>query len=317
MKKLIILSTVILLVLSMVTGVLGCQEAPTPAPAPAPAPPSSPAPAPPPIPAPTSALPSISALPPTPLPPAVDEPEYSKEDMLALIWNKIPTQLPGGHSKNELVRDTRTATYEGDGKWTFSASGQVEQQGPLTIEIVRTEAYWVERESREVTTYELQLRAIYYEKSRTLDIENEKKIDEKVITETSDTPILRQEIKLKWMNTWGGGHNYSLEGSIENIGKIPITNLLIEFFFYDEDGNLLNTKKLEITPDLISPGEKGTFRNDFVITGKSYFSYTSRFVLETGEVFEYLEGSGEEEPVYFYEMDIEKAIADNVKTTQN
>lgn len=310
MKRYAVLCPPIIFLLLSLILVVGCQQQPEPAL-------PSPAPAPSPIPAPTFALPPLSALPPSPLPPAVDEPGYSEEEIRVLIWNKIPTQLPGGYSKNELVRDTRTATYEGGGKWTFSASGQVEQKGPLTIEIVRTEGYWVERESREVTSYELQLGATYYEKSRTLDIENVKKINEKVITETSDTPILRQEIKLEWMNAQGGGHNYNLEGSIENIGKIPIANLLIEFFLYDEDGNLLITKKLEITPDPISPGERGKFKDYFVITGMSLFSYDSRFILETGEVFEYLEGSGEEEPVYFYEMDIEKAIADNVKTTQN
>lgn len=64
MKKLITLFTVILLVLSMVIGVPGCQEAPTPEPAPAPSP--APAPAPSPAPAPTPSPAPAPTPPPAP-----------------------------------------------------------------------------------------------------------------------------------------------------------------------------------------------------------------------------------------------------------
>ncbi len=102
----------------------------------------------------------------------------------------------------------------------------------------------------------------------------------------------------------GTAQHYHLEGSIENVGRIPIVGLLIEFLLYDEDNNLLRTEKCKITPDPIPSGERGKFKYDFVITGKSFSFYDSRFILETGEVFEYLEGSGEEEPVFFYEMEM-------------
>ena len=115
---------------------------------------------------------------------------------------------------------------------------------------------------------------------------------------------------MKWITVKGTAHHYYLEGCIENIGKIPIARLLIEFFLYDEDGNLLRTEKCKITPDPIPSGERGKFKHDFVITGKSFYSYDSRFILETGEVFEYLEGSGEEEPVFFYETDLQQATVD-------
>lgn len=274
----------------------------------------------PPVPAPQPELPAKGSLPPvqppspapepTPEPaPKPDEPEYSKEEICSLIWNQIPSQLPGGHSKNELAMDTRTATYEGDGKWVFSVSGKVKQEGPLTPEIVKTEDYWVERESCEVTSYELQMRATYYGKTKTLDIHNVEKSNEQVSTEVVDTPILRKEIKLLWLNAQYDGRNYYLEGTVENIGRIPVSRLLIEFFFYDEDGNLFETKKCALTPDLIPSGGRGKFRHDFVLYGKPLSSYDSRFISETGEVFEYLEESGEE-PIFYYEMDLEEVTAE-------
>lgn len=303
MRKIVILGILSLLFLLPVALVAACQQQPEPAP-------PSPAPTPAPIPAPTPAPAPAPAPTPPPLSPATDEPKLSEDEVCSLIWNKIPSQLPGGYSKNDLLKDTKTAKYEGDGKWLFSVLGEVRQEGPLTTEIVRTEDYWVERESCEVTSYELQLRAMYYENTKTLDIENAKKLNEKVTTETSDIPILRKEIKLEWITVKGTAQHYYVEGSIENIGKIPIARLLIEFFFFDEDGNLLKTEKCKITPDPIPSGERGKFKHDFIITGKSFSVYDCRFILETGGVFEYLEGSGEEEPVFFYEMDIEEATAD-------
>jgi len=300
MKKLIAI-TVAIFVLMM--SLPACMEKPS-VPVPQPELPTTPSPAPiqPPSPAPE----------PTPEPaPKPDEPEYSEEEICSLIWNNIPSQLPDGHSKNELIMDTRTATYEGDGKWIFTVFGAVREEGPLIMETVRTEDYWVDRESCEVTSYELQLKVTYYEKTKTLDIEDIKKLNEKVTTETLDTPILRKEIKLLWLNAQYSGRHYYLEGSIENIGRIPVVRLLIEFFFYDEDGNLFKTEKCTITPDPIPSGERGKFKHDFILTGIPICSYDCRFISETGEVFEYLEGSGEE-PVFFYEMDLEKATVETI-----
>lgn len=291
---LVILSLLFLLPMVLITA---CQQQPEPtptAPAPVPAPAPAPAPAPTPTPAPAPT--------PSPLPPATDEPKLSEEEVCALIWNRIPRQLPDGYSKNDLSKDTRTAKYEGDGKWLFSVSGEVRQEGPVTTETVETKDYWVDRESYEVTSYELHLTAVYYEDTKILDISVEKQ-NERVTTETSDTPILRQEIKVKWLTAKGTKQHGYLEGCIENIGKIPIAGLSIEFALFDEDANILTIEKCTITPDPVPPGKIGKFKYDFVITGKHLYSYDYRFILETGQTFEYLEGSGEEEPVFFYEME--------------
>lgn len=276
--------------------VVACQQQPEPAlptPSPTEALPPMPSPAPAPVLAPT----------PSPLPPATDEPKLSVEEICSLIWNKIPSQLPDGYSKNDLSKDTRTAKYEGDGKWLFSVFGKVRQEGEVVTETVKTQDYWVDRESYNVTSYKLHLTATYYEKTTTLDISVEKQ-NEQVTTETSDTRILRQEIKLKWLNVWGSAHQGEVEGSIENIGKIPIDGLLIEIILFDEDGNIKIIEEYKISPDPIPPGELGKFREKFSTTGKHFQSYNYRFVLETGQTFEYLEGSGQEEPVFFYEKEM-------------
>ncbi|MFC1931491.1 transglutaminase-like domain-containing protein [Chloroflexota bacterium] len=291
MRKIIVLSILSLLLLFPMAFGGACQQQPEPTPT---------APAPAPTPAPT----------PSPLPPAIDEPKLSEDEVCVLIWNKIPSQLPGGYSKNDLLKETRMTKYEGDGQWLFSVLGEVRKEGTLVTEVVRTEDYWVDRESCEVTSYGLHLTAMYYENTKTIDIDVEKQ-NEKVITETSDTPILRKEIKLNWIKVGTyGSYKYYTEGSIENISKIPVARLLIEFFFFDEDGNLLKTEKYKITPDSIPAGELGKFKYDFILSGKHLYSYNYRFILETSEVFEYLEGSGEEEPVFFYEMDLEEATAE-------
>jgi hypothetical protein len=310
MRILIVIQTIILLILLTLLTTVGCQQQPestpptpsptealppTPAPIPEPAPPT-PTPAPAPAPAPT----------PSPLPPVVDEPKLSEEEVCSQIWNTIPSKLPDGYSKDDLSKDTRTAEYEGDGKWLFSVSGKVRQEGPVTTETVKTEDYWVDRESCEVISYELHLTAVYYEKTSTLDISVEKR-NEQVITETSDTPILRKEIKLKWQTAKGTAHRGYLEGRIENIGKIPITGLLIKYSLFDENGKVLTIEECKITPDTILPGETGKFMHDFLITGGRLHNYKYWFISETGQIFEYLEGSGEEEPVFFYEMDKEEA----------
>jgi len=300
MKKCVAI-TVVIFVLMMSSP--ACVEKP-PVPAPQPELPTTPSPAPvqPPLPVPEPA--------PEPAP-ELDEPEYSEGEICSLIWNRIPEQLTGGHSKSQLLKDTWTATYEGNGKWLFSVLGEVRQEGPLTTDIVRTDDCWVERESCEVTSYELQLTARFYENTKTLDIDDVGKINEQVTTETLDTPILRKEIKLHWLNAQYSGRHYYLEGCIENIGKIPVARLLVEFFLYGEDGDLLMTEKCKIDPDPIPSGERGKFKYDFLLHGESLSSYDCRFVSETGELFEYLEESGEE-PVFFYEMDLDEATAESI-----
>jgi hypothetical protein len=271
-----------------------------------------PAPSPSPEPSPEAGLPETAEqAPEIPLKPQPepDRPEYSEEEVCSIVWNRIPSQLPDGYAKNQFMIGTRKASYEGDGKWLFTMSGEVREEVPLPVEVVKAENYWVERESCEVTSYELQLTVTFFEKTKTLDISNVEKSDEQVSTEVVDTPILRKEIKLLWLNARHAGRNYYLEGSVENIGRIPVSRLLIEFFLFDEDGNLIKTEKCALTPDPILSGERGKFRHDFVLYGTPLYSYDCRFISETGEVFEYLEGSGEE-PVFFYEMDLEEAAAE-------
>ena len=289
MRKTVVLCILSLLFLLPLALITACQQQPESAP-PTPSPTEALPPTPSPAPAPT----------PSPLSPATDEPKLSEEEVCVLIWNRIPRQLPDGNSKNDLSKDTGTAKYEGDGKWLFTVFGKVRQEGPVVTETVKKEDYWVDRESCNITSYELHLTAMYFENTKILDISVEKQ-NEQAMTETSDTPILRKEIKLKWLNVWAAGH---AEGSIENIGKIPIDGLIIEIVLFDKDYNIIVVEKCNVTPDPIPSGERGKFRQNYSITGKHLHFYEYRFLLEGGQVFEYLEGSGEEEPVFFYEMEM-------------
>ena len=306
MRKTVVLCILSLLFLLPLALITACQQQPesaplTPSPTEALPPTPSPVPAPAPAPAPT----------PSPLPPAADEPKLSEDEVCALVWNRIPSQLPDGYSKTELSKNTITAEFEGDGKWLLSVSGKVREEGPVMTEIVKTGDYWVDRENCEVTSYELNLKAVYYEKTQTIDISVEK-LNEQVITETSDTPILRKEIKFLWQQVMGTAHHGYLEGQIENIGKIPRVGLSVEYALYDENGELLTIEECNITPDTILPGETGKFKLDFIITGGKLYSYDYSFILETGQVFKYLEGSGgkyfhlssDEKPVFYYEMEM-------------
>lgn len=218
-----------------------------------------------------------------------------------LIWNKLPDVLPHGYHKDDLVKDTRTASYEGDGKWAFSVSGKVREEGPVTEEIMETKDYWVDRESYQVTSFDLYVTADYYERTDALDISVEKQ-NEEATTETSDMPILEQKIKVKWMTVKGTAHHGYLEGSVENVGRIPVEGLEIEFTIFDEDDNTITIEKCTITPFTLLPGESGKFKRDFLVTGKHLHSYTYRFILEDDKVFEYLEGTDQEQPVFVYEM---------------
>ena len=300
MKKLIVLSTAILLVLSMVTGVLGCQEAPTPAPAPAPTPPPAPTqtPAPAPTPTPTPA--------PTPSPPPdADEPDLSENEVCSYVWSRVSSQLADGYDKSQFLIDTRKATYEGNGEWTFEILGAVKDTGPSSTEVCETTAgYWVEQHSQEVTTYELRLTAVFYEKTKIIELLDIEKSNEQVNTEITETPILREELKVLSMNAEYSGYIYRFEGSVENTGKIPLISLEVELYGYDTDDNLMAQERAPLYPEVINPGELGHFLLQVYLKGKHIRSYTYTFITPSGEEF-YRSDTDAGEIFFYHEMDEE------------
>ena len=67
-----------------------------------------------------------------------DVPTMSEEEACSYIWSKLPSKLPTDCSIEQFSKDTRNATYEGNGKWTFNVSGLVSdtQELPLKITLI-------------------------------------------------------------------------------------------------------------------------------------------------------------------------------------
>lgn len=283
MKRLFLVITVVL-----VFGIISCTPTSTPTPAPAPAPTPAPAPAPTPAPVPTPAP-----------PPTTDEPDFSEEETCAYIWSRLPSQLPNGYNKTQFSTETKKATYEGNGKWTFVVFGFVEDIVPLPTKIYEKIAdQWVEQYSQEVTTYELKLSVVFYEKTRAFEIVDIEKFNERVDTEISETAITRKELMVLWVRGEYSGYGYHFEGSVENTGKIPIRHVQVELLCYDSDGNLLTTERSPLDPDVIAAGELAHFNLRVYLKGMKIKSYNYRFVTALGEEFyRFVTDSGEE---YFY-----------------
>ena len=134
-----------------------------------------------------------------------------------------------------------------------------------------------------------------------LDLSVEKQ-NEQVTTKRSDTPILRRELTLKWIRAVGTPHHAWFEGCVVNSGKVPIDGLIIKIITFAEDGSRISEDRIFFTPDPIPTGEMGTFMYDYTTTGKHFDRYRYFFVLKGGGSFKKLEGSGEEEPVYYCEL---------------
>lgn len=278
MRKLIVLRTIILSVLLVAVIMVGCQQQPEPAPAPpTPAPTLPPPPAPTPKPTPTPAPP-----PPTPAP---DEPKLSENEVCSLVWSRLPSELPDGYEKSQFFVDTKQATYEGKGEWTFVIFGSMEEIGPLQTKIYeKTTGHWVEEESQEVTTCELKLIADFYEKTRVFEIKDIEEFNEKVDTEITETPV-PQELRVDWIKGEYDGSRYLFEGSVENVGKIPLHDIQIELVSFDEDGKLMTTERVPLEPEIIAPGELAHFLLRFSQREKLR-SYDYTFITVSGEKFQ-------------------------------
>ncbi len=271
MKKLAILYTVALLVLLIMSQVVGCQEQPAPTPAPTEALPPTPAP----TPAPT----------PTPAPPAVDEPSLSENEACSYVWSQLPFELPNGYKKSQFLFRTRESTYEGNGEWKFVVLGSAKKDvGPTSTEIYeKTPGHWFEKESQEVTTYELKLTAVLNEETKIFEITSIDEFNEQVKTEWTETPV-PGELLVRWIRAVYSGQRYDFEGSVENVGKIPLNNIEVEFTLFDEDGKFLVMERATLDPETIAPGEIAHFLHRIILREKIR-RYDFTFITATGKKF--------------------------------
>ena len=134
-----------------------------------------------------------------------------------------------------------------------------------------------------VTTRELKLVATFNEKTKDIEVMDIEKSDAKIETETAEKPV-EQVLLLHWIKGQYEGSRYNFEGSIENVGEIPLTNIQIKLQSYSEDDELLSTEVAAVEPEVIAPGERARFRVRFFLTEKLR-KYDYMFMTDTGTSF--------------------------------
>jgi hypothetical protein len=222
--------------------------------------------------------------------------EISEEEMAAIIWNRLPSSLPDGYKKSQFMSETGKATYIKDGKWEFELTGNVSTSKSLPQKnYEKTPGHWFFNRSKEVTTYNLVLVANYYEKTSTLDIQDIQKFDENTTVVTIyEEPIIGKGLKVNRIGVASvAGAILRVEGSVKNIGCVPLENVIIEVTNYDRNGKWLRTDNITLSPSKINVGEDATFSSDIPQKligtangengGFTLGSYAYRFLLPSGE----------------------------------
>jgi hypothetical protein len=283
---------VILAAVAILNLLTACNAAPEPQP-------TSPAPV---------SRPSVTDTP-AQIKPATEEdiPKISAGEMAAFLWDKLPEQLINEYEKSQFSTATKKATYQGNGKWVFQASGTSLKSTLLPARnYEKTPGYWVESHTQEVTTSTLSLTANYYEKTGTLEILSIEKSNEATKIETlSETKIIGQGLKVSWINASTTGLNVRVECSVRNIGIVPLEDIYMQVALYDGKGTLIRTDNVTMVPGQINVGENAKFNLNVLLTNPmlsstatpgqtpTLGSYRYRFLLRSGKeiYFERPDGS--------------------------
>lgn len=222
---------------------------------------------------------------PAPAPTVIDQPSLSKDKVCALCWSRLPSELPEEYQRSQFSQKTREATYQGNGQWEFVVFGLAEEVGPASTEIIeKAPDHWIEQRSQEVTTYELKLTANFYEDIKVLEIADIEEFNEQVNPGVTETPI-PMELRVDFINGWYRGDMYRFEGSIENLGQVPLKGIQVEIVSFDETDYLLDEQIISLEPEIIEPGLYGHFMLDVHLKGKHLRSYDYQFLSTTGEIF--------------------------------
>jgi hypothetical protein len=224
-----------------------------------------------------------------------ETPTTPSRELLALLWDTLPDSLPQGYKKTDLHPETGNATYIGEGKWGYSISGNVSRSSSLSPEYVeRAPDDWIQVRSNKVVTDDLLLQAEYFETTGALNILRIEKTGE---TETrkiiSEVPITANKLKVNWISGYTMGYGFRVEGSVKNVGILPLENILFEVNYYDTGGKLITTDNITISPAEINIGESCKFVLDvdgFYVHGSDpkegkvnfgFFKY--RFLMPSGK----------------------------------
>jgi hypothetical protein len=258
----IVISSIILL---LVFSLAGCTCTPSPTPEPASTPTSTPTPAPTPV--------------STPSPSVTDKPNLSEDEVCAYLWSRLSKILPPEYKTNQFDSDTREATYDGNGKWTFVVFGSGEDTVELPVKTYEKDkdefsefhtdshgiehfSSWVEEHSRTVTTYKLKLSAQYYETTALAELTDIDKFDVQSETLKEEIPIPdpeRKGLRLNWITGQYDGNWLTTQGSVTNIGQVPLENATIEISVYDLEGNFVRADNATLSPSKIGLDENANF----------------------------------------------------------
>ena len=127
-----------------------------------------------------------------------DLPTMTEEEVCSYIWSELPSKLPNDCSIEQFSKDTREVTYEGNGKWILNVSGLVSDTQELSVELVEKMGdYWVEQRVDEVTTYTQILQAVFFEKTKLIEITDVQQSNVTTKTEVDETPI-KKEFVVNW-----------------------------------------------------------------------------------------------------------------------
>jgi hypothetical protein len=218
--------------------------------------------------------------------------------LMARLWDKVPDTLPQGYQKSSLYPETGTAVYKGDGKWEYSASGNVSRTSTVPSRYAeKSPDQWVEEHLQKVVTYQLSLQAEYFEATDTLNILNiDRSEDVETVVKTSEVPIIAYKLKVNWIAGSSTGYGYRVEGSVKNIGILPLENALFVVNCYDGQGAFMGTENITLSPAKLAVGDSCKFVLDatgFVLHGSdpqkgkvSLGRFTYLFLLPSGKKIE-------------------------------
>lgn len=99
-----------------------------------------------------------------------------------------------------------------------------------------------------------------------------------------------KELAIDWIHGFRSALSYWVEGTVINVGTVPLVDVQLEIAFFNEDGELIRTIDTPIKPDnpvsgfetTMLPGQSAHFKVEFSQAG-GLKSYRYGFYLPTGE----------------------------------
>ncbi len=222
----------------------------------------------------------------------IDEPFLSREEVEVYTWSQLPDHLPQGYDKSQFSPDTKSAVFEGRSIWSFQVYGSGEIIEPLPQARYRSplDDGWIVEEKEEITTYQLKLTAKFYESLRMVEILDIAKFNEREEVKIASKEFIadKKELLVQWIRPQYEGIRYDFEGSVKNIGSVPLENIEVEVTLFDDNHEPIIVKTVLLDPQIIDIGELGHFLVRFMEKIDLRF-YEYRFIDSSGRAIPYSE----------------------------